>query len=73
MSIKDSFQVLREDSVRVVIPEDIMESPNIGLKRVKLHSTVRRSTQKKSTPCRQSALHETNVTPMLGGKDGYMA
>ena len=49
MSIKDSFQVLREDSVRVVIPEDIMESPNIGLKRVKLHSTEKKYTKEKHT------------------------
>ena len=38
----------------------------------KLNSSVR-STEKKSTPCWQSALHETDVTPMLSGKDGYMA
>ena len=40
MSIKDSFQVLREDSVRVVIPEDKMESPNIWLNFTQLWEEV---------------------------------
>ena len=73
MSFKNSFQVLRKYPVREVVPEDKKMFFEFNLTQLWGEISKYQHKRVKCTPCRQSTLHETNVTPMLSGKDGYMA